>query len=474
MSEILWSAAELAAVFGPASGPVAGATGVSIDSRSVNPRELFVAIRGDALDGHDYVQRAFAAGAAAALVEAGRAEALKAFGPVYAVEDTLRGLEALGVAARARARAKIVAVTGSVGKTSAKEMLRLALGANGSTHASVASFNNHWGVPLTLARLPADADYAVFEIGMNHAGEITPLVGFVRPHVAVITTIAPVHIEYLGSIEAIADAKAEIFSGVVAGGVAIVNRDAPQFERLAAAARARKLGLRAFGQGEGAYARLISREPSEAGSRLRVRLGEREFAFELGAPGAHMADNAVGVLAVVEALGADVATAARALAGFQAQKGRGERFALNLPEGAVTVIDESYNANPVSMRAALALLGATTPAAGGRRIAVIGDMLELGADGAELHAGLAADLETNGVDLLFAAGPLSRALYEAATPARRAFWAERAAGLEDALFSALRAGDVVMIKASNGSRMGPLVAALKDHFSKPRDADSGL
>ena len=471
MSDPLWSAEELLALFGAPSAPAPnGVTGVSIDSRSVAPGELFVAIKGDALDGHEYVGRAFAAGAGAALCEAARSAELAEFGPVYAVDDTLRAMERLGIAARARSRARIVAVTGSVGKTSAKEMLRRALAASGVTHASAASFNNHWGVPLTLSRLRRDADYAVFEIGMNHAGEITPLVGFVRPHVALITTIAPVHVEYLGSIEAIADAKAEIFSGIVPGGVAVINADAPQAHRLRAAAEARGLEARMFGTAEG-YARLLNCEAGEVGSRLQVRLGEREWEFTLGAPGAHMAENAVGVLAVVEALGADVTTAAAAMETFAPQKGRGERFALPLSDGALTVIDESYNANPVSMRAALALLGASTPGAGGRRIAVIGDMLELGAQSAALHSGLAPDLEAQGVDLLFAAGPFSRALYDAVPVSRRAYWAENAEALRAHLFAALTPGDVVMIKASNGSRMGPLVADLKAHLSTSEKRD---
>jgi UDP-N-acetylmuramoyl-tripeptide--D-alanyl-D-alanine ligase len=471
MSALLWSAEELSALFGAPSATFAGgATGVSIDSRSLKPGDLFVAIKGDALDGHAFVERAFAAGAAAAICEISRVAELGQFGPVYAVDDTLRAMERLGVAARARSGARIAAVTGSVGKTSAKEMLRLALSASGDTHASAASFNNHWGVPLTLCRLRREAAFAVFEIGMNHAGEITPLVGFVRPHVALVTTIAPVHIEYLGSIEAIADAKAEIFSGVVPGGVAVVNRDAPQAERLIAAAEAGELEVRAFGSGE-SYARLLSREPVESGSRLRISLGEREFAFTLGAPGAHMAENAVGVLAVVEALGADVDAAAKALEHFAPQKGRGERFTLPLPEGALTVIDESYNANPVSMRAALELLCAATPGPGGRRVAVIGDMLELGAESAALHAALAPDLETRRVDLLFAAGSLSRALYDAVPASRRAHWAEHAEALQAPLFAALRAGDVVMIKASNGSRMGPLVAALRARFATHEKRD---
>jgi UDP-N-acetylmuramoyl-tripeptide--D-alanyl-D-alanine ligase len=467
MSEALWRVDELQEVFGAASAPLAsGAVGVSIDTRTLKPGELFVAIKGDVHDGHDHVEKAFAAGAVAALASFARAAELQQFGPVFAVDDTLRGMERLGAAARARTKAKIVAVTGSVGKTSAKEMLRLMCWASGSTHASAASFNNHWGVPLSLARLPRDTDYAIFEIGMNHAGEITPLVALVRPHVAFITTIAPVHIEYFGSLEKIADAKAEIFSGVLSGGFAVLNHDAPQFARLAAQARARALEVRTFGASEESYARLVEVRPSQTGSHLEIKLGGREFAFELGAPGRHMAENALGALTVVEALGASVDAAARALKDFQPQKGRGERFELSGPDGAFVVIDESYNANPASMRAALKLLGASQPGKGGRRIAVIGDMLELGDQGAALHAALAPDLDGARVDLLYTAGPLSRALFDATAPARRAFWAERSDGLRDPLIAVLRAGDVVMVKGSNGSRMGPLIAALREHFPR--------
>jgi len=462
----LWTGTELADVLGPPSAPLTGVDGVSIDTRTLAPGDLFIAIKGDVHDGHDHVARAFAAGAAAAIVSRARAGELAAFGPVFAVEDTLRAMERLGVAARARAKARIVAVTGSVGKTSAKEMLRLVLSHFGRTHASVASYNNHWGVPLTLCRLRADAEYAVFEIGMNHAGEITPLVGFVRPHVALVTTVAPVHIEYFGTLEAIADAKAEIFSGVEPGGVAVLNRDAPQFERLAASARARGLAVRTFAGGEGADARLLEATPTANGSRLSVALGPRVFDFDLGAPGRHMAENAAGALLVAQALGADVEAAARALAEFQPQKGRGERFTLTTAEGPFTVIDESYNANPVSMAAALKLLGATAPGAGGRRIAVVGDMLELGAEGAQLHAALASDVEGADVDLLFACGPLSRALYEATPAARRGAWAPTSETLREPLAAALRAGDVAMVKGSNGSRMGPLVAALRERFTR--------
>jgi UDP-N-acetylmuramoyl-tripeptide--D-alanyl-D-alanine ligase len=466
MSAALWTEAELEGVLGAPSAPLADAvTGVSIDTRTLVPGDLFVAIRGDAQDGHDHVIRAFEAGATAAIVAKARAAEFAARGPVFAVDDTLRAMERLGRAARARSRARIAAVTGSVGKTSAKEMLRLVLSRIGPTHASAASYNNHWGVPLTLSRMSAEAAFGVVEIGMNHPGEIVPLVGFVRPHVALITTIAPVHIEHLGSIEAIADAKAEIFSGVEPGGVAVLNRDAPQFERLERQARARGLRVRAFGAGEDSDARLQVFEPREERSFVRARISGRKLEFAVGAPGRHMAENALGVLLVVEALGASVDTAAAALAEFSPPKGRGERFVLRSPTGAFTVIDESYNANPASMRAALALLGATKPGQGGRRIAVIGDMLELGPAGAEMHAALAPELTANHVDLLFGAGPLTRALHDAAPAASRAAWGERSSDIREAVLADVRGGDVVMIKGSNGSRMGTLVQALREHFS---------
>jgi UDP-N-acetylmuramoyl-tripeptide--D-alanyl-D-alanine ligase len=462
----LWTEAELTGALGAPSAPLAGAvTGVSIDTRTLAPGDLFVAIKGDVHDGHDHVARAFAAGAAAAVLSRGGAEGRAAPGPVFAVADTLRAMERLGAAARERSHARVAAVTGSVGKTSAKEMLRVALSAILPTHVSAASHNNHWGVPLSLSRLPAEAAYAVFEIGMNHAGEITPLVGLARPHVALITTIAPVHIEHLGSIEAIAEAKSEIFSGVEPGGVVVLNRDAPQCEQLAGKARARNLRARTFSARDGIDARLLELVPSETGSRVRAYVSGRELEFDLGAPGEHMALNALGVLLVVEALGAPVEACAAALAKFSPPKGRGERFALRAPDGPFTLIDESYNANPASMRAALALLGATRPGPGGRRVAVIGDMLELGAGGAEMHAALAPALEENQVDVLFGAGPLTRALYDRAPASVRSGWAERSSEIRDALLGALRAGDVVMIKGSNGSRMGPLAQALRDHFS---------
>jgi UDP-N-acetylmuramoyl-tripeptide--D-alanyl-D-alanine ligase len=463
----LWTQAELSASFGAApSNPLSTAVnGVSIDSRTLEAGDLFFAIRGDAHDGHDHVARAFEAGAAAAVISRERAPQLAALGPAFVVEDTLKAMERLGVAARARSKAKIVVVTGSVGKTTAKEMLRAMLTACGATHASAASYNNHWGVPLTLARMPADARFGVFEMGMNHAGEIAPLTRMARPHVALVTTIAPVHIEHLGSIEAIADAKAEIFLGLQPRGTAVLNRDAPQFERLAKAAASRNARVLGFGRGADCDAQLLEVEATEGGSRVRARVLAHELPFELGAPGVHMAQDALGALLVAGALGADLEACAAALRRFSPQKGRGERFLLPTPDGLATIIDESYNANPASMRAALALLAAAKPGPKGRRIAVIGDMLELGPKAAAMHAELAADLSASKVDLLFGAGPLTRALYEAAPASMRAAWTERSSDLTDEVARALRGGDIAMVKGSNGSRMGPLVSALRDRFA---------
>jgi UDP-N-acetylmuramoyl-tripeptide--D-alanyl-D-alanine ligase len=466
MTDPLWSQAELVEALGsPPSAPLSAAVGVSIDTRTLARGDLFFAIQGENSDGHDYVARAFAAGASACVVTQDRRGELAAHGPVFAVDDTLRAMERLGTAARARTRARIVAVTGSVGKTSAKEMLRVAFGASGRAHASAASYNNHWGVPLTLARMPAASAFGVFEIGMNHPGEITPLVAMVRPHVALVTTIAPVHIEHLGSIEAIADAKAEIFTGVEPEGTIVLNRDAPQFARLERSAALTRRRVATFGADARADGRLLQVEPEGEGSAVRAVISGREIAFHLGAPGRHMAENAVGVLLAVGALGADLDRAAAALAEFSAPKGRGARFTLHGADGDFTLIDESYNANPASMRAALALLGATRPGAGGRRIAVLGDMLELGAVGAQAHAELASELTRCHVDLLFCAGPLMRALFEACPKGLRGAWAPRSADIEQSVFDTARGGDVLMVKGSNGSAMGPVVAALRSRFS---------
>jgi UDP-N-acetylmuramoyl-tripeptide--D-alanyl-D-alanine ligase len=313
--------------------------------------------------------------------------------------------------------------------------------------------------------MPANVHFGVFEMGMNHAGEIAPLTRMARPHVALVTTIAPVHIEHLGSIEAIADAKGEIFLGLEPHGTAVLNRDAPQFERLKTAAAALGARVWSFGHGVDCDAQLLDVEAIDGGSRVRARVLAHELAFELGAPGVHMAQNALGALLAAEALGADLEACAAALELFSPQKGRGERFLLPMADGPATIIDESYNANPASMRAALALLAAAKPGPKGRRIAVIGDMLELGPKAAAMHAELAADLSASKVDLLFGAGPLTRALFEAAPASMRAVWTERSSELTDEVARTLRGGDIAMVKGSNGSRMGPLVAALRDRFA---------
>ena len=469
--DALWTPLALVAPLGArVSGalPARGVTGISIDTRTLAEGDLFVALKGDNSDGHDYVRKAFEAGAAAAAIDEAHAQALAGAGPLYVAKDTLVALEGLGRAARSRSKARIVAVTGSVGKTTTKELLRCALASAGETHASAASYNNHWGVPLTLARMPESACFGVFEIGMYHAGEITPLVAMAQPHIAIITRIAPVHLEHFASVEAIADAKAEIFSGLQRGGVAILNRDDAQFERLRDAAGA--AGVRfvlSFGESAEADATLLSCDVDGETTRVQARVLGQDLTYTIGAPGRHIAMNSLAVLMASRAAGLDLQAAARALAGFRPPAGRGQRETLQAADGPFTIIDESYNANPASMRAALDLLGA---ADGKRRIAVLGDMLELGPQARALHAAIAEDVERNQIDLVYTAGPLMQALSEAIPAERRGAHAANAAALEPIVLDALRAGDVVMIKGSNGSRMGPLVAAMRKAFASPRDA----
>ena len=465
---VLWSGLDLVSrLRARVSGLVPpGVSGISIDTRTLEPGDLFFAIKGEASDGHDYVGAAFDKQAAAAVVDEAHAEDLKGKGPVYIVRDVLRALEALGLASRERSKARVVAITGSVGKTSTKEALRLGLSAIGPTHASVASYNNHWGVPLTLARMPRETRFGVFEIGMNHAGEITPLVAMVRPHIAIVTTVAPVHLEFFESVEAIADAKAEIFSGILPGGLAIVNRDIETFDRLRAHAEASPAGhVLTFGEHPDADARLVEITPVADGSRVMAEILGQDIDFQLGAPGKHLAVNALALLLAARASGADPTRVAEALRGFTAGHGRGAQSKIPVGEGTFTLIDESYNANPASMRAALTLLGASTPGPQGRRIAVLGEMRELGPQGAALHEGLSQDIAASGVDLVFAAGRLMRELFQAVPQNHQGFWAERADDIEQPLFDAVRPGDVLMVKGSNASRMGPLVAKLKQHFS---------
>ncbi|MGX7741228.1 UDP-N-acetylmuramoylalanyl-D-glutamyl-2,6-diaminopimelate--D-alanyl-D-alanine ligase [Rhodopseudomonas parapalustris] len=439
--------------------------GISIDSRTLAPGDAYFAIKGDVHDGHDFVAAALNAGAALAVVEKAQRDKFAADAPLLVVDDVLEGLRRLGIAARSRLSAKVIAVTGSVGKTSTKEGLRAVLGAQGPTHASVASFNNHWGVPLTLARCPASVDYAVFEIGMNHAGEIEPLVKMVRPHIAIITTVEPVHLEFFSGLEAIADAKSEIFSGLEPGGIAVLNRDTPMFDRLSANALRANVGrIVTFGADPAADARLLDVALHADCSAVHARILGNDVTYKIGMPGRHMAMNSLAVLAAAELAGADLALAALAMSQVQPAAGRGARKTLWIGADEAMLIDESYNANPASMAAALGVLGRAEIGLQGRRIAVLGDMLELGPTAAELHRGLGAAVRAHGIDLVFCCGPLMRNLWDALSSGKRGGYAGDATALESQVVAAIRAGDAVMVKGSLGSRMKTIVTALEKRF----------
>ncbi|MFJ7440327.1 UDP-N-acetylmuramoylalanyl-D-glutamyl-2,6-diaminopimelate--D-alanyl-D-alanine ligase [Methylorubrum thiocyanatum] len=476
----LWTPAALeSATGGRLIGAPRAVTGASIDTRSLEPGDLFFAIRGEARDGHDFVRAALEKGAGAAVVAAARANEFEGVGPVLAVpgedeDPVLEAMRRLGLAARARTGAAIVAVTGSVGKTGTKEALRHVLSAQGATHASVASYNNHWGVPLTLARMPEQTRFGVFEIGMNHGAEILPLTAMVRPDVALITTVEPVHIEHFRSLSAIADAKGEIFSGLKPGGVAVINRDNANYERLLAHAHASRAG-RVITFGEHAAAdvranRILTRPDI---SVVDASVMGVPLTYQLGTPGRHVAMNSLGVLACIHALGADLARAALSLAALKPPVGRGERTALRVGDGEAFLIDESYNANPASIRAALATLAGIETGAKGRRIAVLGDMKELGAAGETHHRELADAVAGNGIDVVFAVGPLMAHLFEALPMAVRGTAAPSAEGVTDAVLATLRPGDAVMVKGSNSMRMVRIVEAVKARYAvapDPREA----
>lgn len=449
----LWTSEEAQGATLGIPGRAFEVNGLSIDTRTLKPGDLFVALKGENRDGHDFVRAAFDANAGAALVT----HEVPGVGhdkPLLIVANTQRGLEDLAVAARARSSAKIVAVTGSAGKTTTKELLRHALGALGTTHCSAASYNNHWGVPLSLAALPRDVKYGVFEVGMNHFGELRNLVSFVRPHVALVTTIAPAHLEFFGSCEAIADAKSEIFEGIVPGGAALIPADSPYADRLKARAhQAHVSRILKFGEKAGSDARFTSYEETADGSHFKADVLGTPVDFRLNAPGKHIAQNAIGALLAVALLDGDVLNAAAGLRNFEALKGRGARFTA----AGVDVIDESYNANPASMAAALSLLGT----AKGRRIAVLGDMLEMGEGGIAHHAGLAAPIDAARADLVFLNGTQMKALWDVLSASRRGAWAQTSAEIAPQLTAALKPGDTVLVKGSNGSKMSVIIDVLK-------------
>ncbi|MFN3991975.1 MAG: UDP-N-acetylmuramoyl-tripeptide--D-alanyl-D-alanine ligase [Tabrizicola flagellatus] len=448
-------------------------SGVSIDTRTLQPGDLFVALK-DVRDGHDFVAQALEKGAAAAMVSR-LPEGVDEGAPLLIVPDVLAALAALGAAARARTQAKVVGVTGSVGKTSTKEMLRAILSGQGRTHAAEASYNNHWGVPLTLARMPADTEYAVIEIGMNHPGEIAPLARLADLDAAMVTTVAPAHLEAFDSIEGIAHEKASIFDGLRPGGVALYNADIATTPILRDKARA--VGARAvsFGEGEGADWRLTEARLCDEATvcRASVRRGEgagQPLLFKVSSPGRHFALNALAALAAAEALGADLMIAAHDLGRWAPPSGRGqrERIVLDIVEETFfDLIDDAFNANPASMAAALDVLIAAKPTdgigrvGGGRRIAILGDMLELGPTEGELHAAIARHPGLSAVSVIHCVGPRMRALHAALPRAQRGEWVETAAELAPRARSLIDAGDILLVKGSKGSKVSLVVDALR-------------
>ena len=454
----LWTSDEVARALGAAIAAPFEANGVTFDSRAVGQGDLFFALKGETTDGHGFVPEAMKRGAAAAVVSR---DVETAGGTLIRVPDTMKALEGLGRAARRRSKARIASVTGSVGKTSTKDALRAMLSAQAPTSASAASFNNHVGVPISLARLPREARYGVFEIGMNHPGEIEPLARQVEAHVGVVTNVGPAHIGFMGSEEAIADEKACLFAGMAQGAVAVLNRDGKHYERLAG--HARRFGVSrvvGFGRGETAEARLVSCSLQDSGSDVVALIHGRRIEYRLGAAGEHWVLNSIAALAVAEALGADVEQAAASLAGVPASPGRGARRFLKFGTGTVELLDESYNANPMSVRAMLAILARTEPAKGGRRLLALGDMRELGEGADAFHAGLADAVAASGAVQVFLCGPHMEALWRKLEPAQRGVHRPDSMALAGEVAAALQAGDVIAVKGSLGSKMKHVVDAI--------------
>jgi len=484
MTAPLWTHDEAtAATSGRATSGGAGqstapwtAEGVSIDSRTLEENDLFIAISGPNFDGHDFVAKAFAGGAAAAMVSRvpeGLSKDMQESRPLLLVDDTQKGLENLAVAARERTAARITAITGSVGKTGTKEALRLVLEPQGATTATIGNLNNQLGVPLSLARMPGNSAFGVFELGMNHPGEIVPLSKMARPHVAIITSIEPVHSEFFASVAHIADAKAEIFQGMDEG-AAILPRENPFFPVLAETARERGVTrIIGFGAHPEAEARLVACDLQPLTSHVSAEICGATLSYELNMPGRHWVINSLAVLAAVDALGGDVAAAAGTLSTLKAVEGRGSHFRLPLGGGECELFDESYNASPASIRAAISVLSHAQPQDAGRRIAVLGDMLELGKRSAPMHASLARDLEQAKIDLVFTAGTQMKHLRDALPEGMRGGHAASAAALAPMVKAALKPGDVITVKGSYGSRMRDVVAALKDTGDAPPQAVNG-
>ncbi len=465
----LWTSADAAkATGGEVLGGEWSATGVSIDTRTLEKGDLFVALSAER-DGHDFVGDALSKGAAAALVSR-RPDDIGADAPLLMVPDVLQALEALGKAARERCRARVIAVTGSAGKTTTKEMLRHVLQSQGKTHAAEASYNNHWGVPLTLARMPADTEFAVIEIGMNAPGEIAPLSRLARPHVAIVTTVAAAHLEAFENIEGIAHEKASIFEGLEPGGIALFNSDVETAAILRTAAQANADSSIGFGALPTADLRATNIDLSEGASVVRGKHAGDPFLFKVGAPGRHFAMNALAVYGAAKLVGADADIAACDIGQWKAPQGRGQRETLLLDpveELSIELIDDAFNANPASMSAAFSVLAAIKPTDGagrikvGRRIAILGDMLELGPTEDALHAGLADHPAMPDISRVHCVGKRMRALHEALAEAKRGRWVETAEELAKNARELVDAGDVVLVKGSKGSKVSLVVDALR-------------
>ena len=476
---MLWTSDEaVAATGGRTTGPWA-AGGVSIDTRTLQPGDLFVALK-DVRDGHDFVGQALEKGAAAALVSR-VPDGLSSGAPLLVVPDVLKALEDLGRAARARAKARVVGVTGSVGKTSTKEMLRVVLGGQGRVHAAEASYNNHWGVPLTLARLPREADFAVIEIGMNHPGEIAPLSRMARPDVVVVTTVAPAHLEAFESVEGIAHEKASIIDGLQPGGVAILQADVVTSPILCAKAKAAQVRCLTFGAAEGADYRMVSVQIGDDSTVVRATRQGQPVLYKVMSPGRHFAANGLAVLAVADALGLDPVISATDLGRWQPPAGRGvrERIMLDLvEETGFELIDDAFNANPASMAASLEVLVNARPQDGigsrakGRRIAILGDMLELGPTEAALHAAIAETPGLAAIDLIHCVGPRMKALHAALPRGQRGDWVATAAELVPRARHLIDAGDIILVKGSKGIKVSLMVDALRK-LGQPAAAAQG-
>lgn len=451
----LWDSVNADEITGGISSEPWKCSGISIDTRTLEKGDLFIALEGETGNGHAFLEEAARKGAAAALVS----EESKAPLPFLRVADTLQALEKLGIAARTRSNAVRIAVTGSVGKTSTKEALKSVFKDQGITHGNVSSYNNHWGVPLTLARMPQETQFAVFEVGMNHPGEICPLSQMIKPDIAIITSVVEAHTAFFKSVEEIAQAKAEIFEGMPQGGAVILNNDNPHFEYLSGIANLHDLKVYGFGKSEGTHFRLLSWEGEAECSYVTAEIEGQKISYVLSAPGIHFVMNSLAVLGAAFLAGADIEKAAYSLATVEALPGRGLRH-----KGEFTVIDESYNASPTSMRAAFAVLGKSE---GKRKIAVIGDMRELGDISQASHEGLLEPLLENKIDLVFCCGPFMAHLYERLPNRIKGGYAPTSLELIPFVLKAVEPGDVISLKASFGTRIKPIVDALLDLQKTP-------